>query len=188
TKSTAYLAFRCLMPPHAATNSGYMRPITVVAPEGTVLNGVSPAAGAARAITAYRLMDALFGALSKALPGRIMAAGDGGSLLHTFSGRSPNGKPFIFVDMLRGSWGARPGADGLDGTSLALANASAVPAEVVDLEGIVRLEHWSYVPDTCGAGQFRGGMGVMREYRFLADAGKLQYRSERRKFLPYGLA
>lgn len=188
TKSTAYLAFRCLMPPHAATNSGYMRPITVIAPEGTVLNGVSPAAGAARAITTYRLMDALFGALSKALPGRIMAAGDGGSLLHTFSGRSPNGKPFIFVDMLRGSWGARPGADGLDGTSLALANASAVPAEVVDLEGIVRLEHWSYVPDTCGAGQFRGGMGVMREYRFLADAGKLQYRSERRKFLPYGLA
>ncbi len=187
TKSTAYLAFRCLMPPHAATNAGYMRPITVIAPEGTVLNGTSPAAGAARAITTYRLMDALFGALGKALPGRIMAAGDGGSLLHTFSGRSANGRPFIFVDMLRGSWGARPMADGLDGTSLALANASAVPAEVVDLEGIVRLEHWSYVPDTCGAGRYRGGMGVMREYRFLADAGKLQYRSERRKFLPYGM-
>ncbi|MCO5091318.1 hydantoinase B/oxoprolinase family protein [Bosea sp. (in: a-proteobacteria)] len=188
TKSTAYLAFRCLMPPHAATNSGYMRPITIVAPEGTVLNGSSPAAGAARAITTYRLMDALFGALGKALPGRIMAAGDGGSLLHTFSGRTPAGKPFIFVDMLRGSWGARPAADGLDGTSLALANASAVPAEVVDLEGIVRLEHWSYVPDACGAGRFRGGIGVMREYRFLADAGRLQYRSERRKFLPYGVA
>ncbi len=188
TKSTAYLAFRCLMPAHTATNAGYMRPISVIAPAGTVLNGVSPAAGAARAITAYRLMDALFGALGKIVPGRVMAAGDGGSLLHAFSGRTGEGRPFIFVDMLRGSWGARQGGDGLDGTSLALANASSVPAEIIDVDGLLRLEYWGYVPDSCGAGEFRGGMAVMREYRFLAPAGKLQYRSERRKFKPYGLA
>ena len=188
TRSTAYLAFRCLMPAHTATNAGYMRPISVVAPEGSVLNGVSPAAGAARAITCYRLMDALFGALGKIVPGKVMAAGDGGSLLHAFSGRTGEGKPFIFVDMLRGSWGARQGGDGLDGTSLALANASSVPAEIIDIDGLLRLEYWAYVPDSCGAGEFRGGMAVMREYRFLAPAGKLQYRSERRKFKPYGLA
>lgn len=188
TKSTAYLAFRCLMPAHTATNAGYMRPISVIAPAGTVLNGASPAAGAARAITCYRLMDALFGALGKIVPGRVMAAGDGGSLLHAFSGTTGEGKPFIFVDMLRGSWGARQGGDGLDGTSLALANASSVPAEILDIDGLLRLEYWGYVPDSCGAGEFRGGMAVMREYRFLAPAGKLQYRSERRKFKPYGLA
>jgi N-methylhydantoinase B len=186
TKSMAYTALRCLMPTHTSTNSGYMRPIKVIAEPGTVLNGVLPAAGAGRAATAYRLMDVIFGALAKALPDRIMAAGEGSPLMHTFFGLDEEKKPFVLVDLMRGSWGARPGADGLDATALACSTGSSVPAEIVELEHPVRLEYYGYVQDSGGAGRFRGGMAVLREYRALVDA-TLQYRSERRKFRPYGL-
>ena len=187
TKSMAYTALRCLMPAHASTNSGYMRPIKVIAPAGTVLNCVPPAATAGRAATGYRLMDTIFGALAKALPGRIMAAGDGSPIMFSIGGYNEAREPFVFVDLMRGSWGARPLADGLDGTALAVSTGSTMPAELVELEHPVRLEYCGYITDTPGAGQFRGGMAVMRQYRLLAKEASLQYRSERRKFHPYGL-
>ncbi len=186
TKSMAYTALRCLMPAHASTNAGYMRPIEVHAPPGSVLNGVLPAAGAGRAATGYRLMDVIFGALSQALPDRIMAAGDGSPVIFGIGGYDEARRPFVFVDLMRGSWGGRPNADGLDGTSLAVSTGSSVPAEVVALEHPVQLDFCGYVPDSCGAGTYRGGMAIMREYRLLAAEATLQYRSERRKFRPYG--
>ena len=186
TKSMAYTALRCLMPAHASTNAGYMRPIEVIAKPGSVLNGVLPAAGAGRAATGYRLMDVVFGALAKALPERIMAAGDGSPVIFGIGGYEADRRPFVFVDLMRGSWGGRPHADGLDGTSLAVSTGSSVPAEVVALEHPVQLDFCGYVADSCGAGTFRGGMAMMREYRLLAEEATLQYRSERRKFRPYG--
>ncbi|HYF18944.1 MAG TPA: hydantoinase B/oxoprolinase family protein, partial [Ramlibacter sp.] len=186
TRSMAYTAIRCLMPAHASTNAGYMRPIDVHAPPGTVLNGVLPAAGAGRAATGYRLMDVVFGALAQALPDRIMAAGDGSPVIFGIGGYDEERRPFVFVDLMRGSWGARPHADGLDGTSLAVSTGSSIPAELVALEHPVQLDFCGYVPDSCGAGRFRGGMAVMREYRLLAEQATLQYRTERRKFRPYG--
>lgn len=186
TKSMAYTALRCLMPSHASTNAGYMRPIEVIATPGSVLNGVLPAAGAGRAATAYRLMDVVFGALAKALPGRIMAAGDGSPIIFGIGGYDRERRPFVFVDLMRGSWGGRPDADGLDGTSLACSTGSSVPAEIVALEHPVQLDFCGYVRDSCGAGKYRGGMAVMREYRLLAEEATLQYRSERRKYRPYG--
>jgi len=187
TKSMAYTTLRCLMPSHTSSNSGYMRPISVIAKPGSVLNGILPAAGAGRAATGYRLMDVMFGALAKALPQRIMAAGDGSPIIFGIGGYDEDRQPFVFVDLMRGSWGARPHADGLDVTALACSTGSSVPAEIVELEHPVRLEFCSYVNDICGAGQYRGGMAVMREYRLLATEASLQYRSERRKFRPYGL-
>ena len=186
TKSMVYTALRVLMPAHTSSNAGYMRPIEVLAPPGSVLNGVLPAAGAGRAATAYRLMDVVFGALSKALPDRIMAAGDGSPIIFGIGGYDEDRKPFVFVDLMRGSWGGRPNADGLDGTSLAVSTGSSIPAEVVALEHPVQLDFCGYVPDSCGAGKYRGGMAVMREYRLLAEQATLQYRTERRKFRPYG--
>src|SRR5690606_19909335 len=161
--------------------------IQVVAPVGSILNGALPAPGAGRAATGYRLMDVIFGALAQALPGRIMAAGDGSPIMFSIGGYSEDREPFVFVDLMRGSWGGRPTADGVDGTSLAISTGSSMPAEIVELEHPVRLEHAGYVTDSCGAGTYRGGMGVMREYLLLADEASMQYRSERRKFLPYGM-
>jgi N-methylhydantoinase A/oxoprolinase/acetone carboxylase beta subunit/N-methylhydantoinase B/oxoprolinase/acetone carboxylase alpha subunit len=187
TKSMAYTALRCLMPVHASTNAGYMRPINIIAEPGSILNCVLPASTAGRAATGYRLMDTIFGALSKAVPGRIMAAGDGSPIMFSIGGYDENRTPFVFVDLMRGSWGARPHADGLDGTALAVSTGSSIPAELVELEHPVRLEYCGYVQDTCGAGEYRGGMAVMRQYRLLAKEASLQFRSERRKYRPYGL-
>ncbi len=186
TRSMAYTALRCLMPAHASTNAGYMRPIEVTATPGSVLNGVLPAAGAGRAATGYRLMDVVFGALAKALPDKIMAAGDGSPVIFGIGGYDAERHPFVFVDLMRGSWGGRPHADGLDGTSLAVSTGSSIPAEVVALEHPVQLDFCGYVPDSAGPGKYRGGMAVMREYRLLAEEANLQYRTERRKFRPYG--
>jgi N-methylhydantoinase B/oxoprolinase/acetone carboxylase alpha subunit len=115
-----------------------------------------------------------------------MAAGDGSPVIFGIGGYDEERKPFVFVDLMRGSWGGRPHADGLDGTSLAVSTGSSVPAEVVALEHPVQLDFCGYVPDSCGAGTYRGGMAMMREYRLLAAEATLQYRSERRKFRPYG--
>lgn len=187
TKSMAYTALRCLMPAHASSNSGYMRPIHVTAPAGTVLNAVLPAASGGRAVTGYRFMDVVFGALARAVPERVMACGDGAPIVISFDGYDSAQKRFVLVDLLRGSWGARASADGLDGTTLACSTGSSIPAEIMELENPVRVEFCGYLTDTGGAGRYRGGAAVMRDFRLLADSAAFQFRSERRKYLPWGL-
>lgn len=187
TKSMTYTALRCLMPSHASTNSGYMRPIHVYAPAGSVLNGTLPAASGGRAVTGYRFMDVIFGALAKAVPERVMACGDGAPIVVSVDGYDEEHKRFVLVDLLRGSWGARPGSDGLDGTTLACSTGSSIPAEIMELEHPVRMEFLGYLQDTAGAGRYRGGLALMRDIRLLANAATLQWRSERRKYLPWGL-
>jgi 5-oxoprolinase (ATP-hydrolysing) len=187
TKSMTYTALRCLMPAHSSTNAGYMRPIHVHAPAGSVLNSVMPAASGGRAVTGYRFMDVVFGALAKAVPERVMACGDGAPIVLSVDGYDEDRRRFVLVDLLRGSWGARRGADGLGGTTLACSTGSSIPAEIMELEHPVRLEFCGYLPDTGGAGQYRGGSAVMRDIRLLAPAATFQYRSERRKYLPWGL-
>ncbi len=187
TKSMAYTALRCLMPAHASSNAGYMRPIHLTAPIGSVLNPVMPAASGGRAVTGYRFMDVMFGALAKAVPGRIMACGDGAPIVVSFDGLDTSKKRFVLVDLLRGSWGGRPSADGLDGTTLACSTGSSIPAEIVELEHPVRVEFCGYLPDTGGPGRFRGGLAVVRDFRLLAESAAFQFRSERRKYRPWGL-
>ena len=187
TKSMAYTALRCLMPAHASSNSGYMRPIHVTAPAGTVLNAVLPAASGGRAVTGYRFMDVVFGALAKAVPERVMACGDGAPIVISFDGYDQASRRFVLVDLLRGSWGASPHADGLDGTTLACSTGSSIPAEIIELENPVRVEFCGYLTDTGGPGMYRGGVAVMRDFRLLADVAEFQFRSERRKYLPWGL-
>ena len=187
TRSMAYTALRCLMPAHTSSNSGYMRPIRVLAEPGSVLDAVMPAASGGRAVTGYRLMDVVFGALAKAVPEIVMAAGDGSPVIFAAGGSDDDGRPFVLVDLLRGSWGATATGDGLDGTTLACSTGSSIPAEILELEHPVRMEYCGYVPDACGHGQFRGGMAVMRDIRLLTDRASVQYRSERRKYLPWGL-
>jgi N-methylhydantoinase B/oxoprolinase/acetone carboxylase alpha subunit len=175
------------MPAHASSNSGYMRPIHVTAPAGTVLNAVLPAASGGRAVTGYRFMDVVFGALAKAVPERVMACGDGAPIVISFDGYDSAEKRFVVVDLLRGSWGARSNADGLDGTTLACSTGSSIPVEIMELESPVRVEFCGYLTDTGGAGTYRGGAAVMRDFRLLAESAVFQFRSERRKYLPWGL-
>ena len=92
------------------------------------------------------------------------------------------------MDMICGAWGARPNGDGIEGITNASQNLSNTPIEVIELNHPVRIESYEFIPDSCGSGRWRGGLGIRRSYRVLADKAFLQLRSYRKKFLPYGLA
>jgi N-methylhydantoinase B len=89
--------------------------------------------------------------------------------------------------MICGAWGGRPDKDGLEAVTNASQNLSNMPVEVMEAEHPVRIEDYSFVPDSCGAGQYRGGVGVRRSYRILAPEALLQLRTDRVTFQPYGL-
>jgi N-methylhydantoinase B len=188
THSLTYLSVRCVLAKDVPNNVGLFRCIKVKAPEASVLNPVMPAPCAARALTGYRVFDTMLGALSQIVPDKVPAAGEGGNSVICISGLRPNRQPFIIVDMICGAWGGRPDKDGLEAVTNASQNLSNMPVEVMEAEHPVRIEDYAFVPDSCGAGQYRGGVGVRRSYRILADEALLQMRTDRVRFKPYGLA
>jgi len=187
THSLTYLSVRCVLPKDVPNNVGFFRCIEVKVPEASVLNPVMPGPCAARALTGYRVFDTMLGALSQIVPERVPAAGEGGNSVICISGLRPNRKPFIIVDMICGAWGGRPDKDGLEAVTNASQNLSNMPVEVMEAEHPVRVEEYAFVPDSCGAGKWRGGVGLRRSYRILAPEALLQMRTDRLAFQPYGL-
>jgi N-methylhydantoinase B len=183
-----YATVRHLIGGDPPNNEGYFRPISVVAAPGTVVNPVMPAAVAARGLTGFRMANALFGALAQIAPGRVFACEVGGDTGVSFGGYDAERRPFVFLEFLFGSWGGRPTRDGVDACSSAVVNFSNNPIEVIESEYPIRIERYGYLPDSGGAGKFRGGLAPVREYRFLEAEGTLQLRTDRRAVMPYGLA
>ena len=188
TKSAVYATVRHLIGGDPPNNEGYFRPIEVIAPPGTIVNPLMPAAVAARGLTGFRLANALFGALAQIAPDRVFACEVGGDTGVSFGGYDRERRPFVFLEFLFGSWGGRPAKDGVDACSSSVVNFSNNPIEVIESEYPLRIERYGYVPDSGGAGKHRGGLAVVRQYRFLEATGTLQLRTDRRRFLPYGLA
>jgi N-methylhydantoinase B len=148
---------------------------------------VLPAATAARGLTGYRMIDCCFGALARMLPDRVFAASDGGNTGISIGGYYADRTPFIYVDFICAAWGGRPWADGLDGNANMMANLSAQPIEVCEIEHPLEILSFEFIQDVGGPGKYRGGMSIRRDYRFLEEEAVLQVRSDRRTFLPYGL-
>jgi N-methylhydantoinase B len=188
-KAAVYTALMCVMDTSGglACNDGFTRPINVIAASGSLLNARRPAARAARGLTAYRVVDAVFGALHEIVPARVPAAGDGGVTVVAFGTKDAAGKSSVLVDTPVAGWGARPDQDGIDGISSLAANMANTPVEVMERSFPIRIEEYGFVADTGGAGKFRGCASVVRQYRFLGDECVLQVRSDRRAFVPYGL-
>lgn len=187
TNSCTYLSVRCVLKGDIPNNAGVFRCIDVVAPEGSVLNPVLPAACAARALTGYRVVDAMFGALAQIVPDRVPAAGEGGNTVVCLAGYREDKTPFIIVDMICGAWGGRPTKDGIEAITNPSQNLSNTPVEVLEAQHPVRIEEYALIPDSCGAGKWRGGLGIARSYRLLAERANLQLRADRMRFQPYGL-
>ena len=187
TKSAVYACVRHLIGGDPPNNEGYFRPIEVMAPAATIVNPVMPAPVAARGLTGFRVANALFGALAKIAPNRVFACEMGGDTGISFGGYDTERRPFVFLEFLFGSWGGRPTKDGIDAAASAVVNFSNNPIEIVESEYPLMIERYGYVPDTGGAGKFRGGLALIRQYRFLAEEGVLQLRTDRRVHVPYGL-
>jgi N-methylhydantoinase B len=186
TRSYSYAAVKCLTDPLGPMNEGALRPVTVTAPEGSFLNPRPPAGGGPRAIICYRTFEAVLGALAPALPERVAAAAS-----HfanpTFGGwdRARN-RRFVAYELVLSGTGGRAGRDGCEGMSWAF-NASNIPVEAQEASQPIVIERFGFIADSAGAGKFRGGCGVRRDMRFLADEGKLTNLSERQRFAPYGV-
>lgn len=186
TRSYSYAAVKCLTDPYGPMNEGALRPITVKAPEGSFLNPRPPAGGGPRAIICYRTFEAVVGALAPALPDRVAAAAS-----HfanpTFGGWDrARRRRFVAYELVLSGTGARAAKDGCEAMSYAF-NASNIPVEAQEANQPLIVERFEFIRDSAGPGRFRGGCGVRRDLRFLADEGKLTNLSERQRFPPYGL-
>ncbi len=203
TTSAVFYVFRCLLSEDVPASAGLMAPITVRAPEGSVVNAEAPAAVAAGNVeTSQRIVDVLLRALAKALPERIPAAssgtmnnisfgGAGGAEVSDVDGatrpRPQPTKPFAYYETIAGGMGARPSSDGLSGVHTHMTNSLNTPIEALESAYPVRVRRYSLRRGSGGAGKFRGGDGVIREIEFLADI-RGSILSDRRRFPPYGLA
>ena len=186
TRSYSYAAVKCLTDPLGPMNEGALRPVTVTAPEGSFLNPRPPAGGGPRAIICYRTFESVLGALAPVLPDRVAAAASH-MANPTFGGRDRARKrPFVAYELVLSGTGARATRDGCEAMSWAF-NASNIPVEAQEANQPLIVERFELIGDSAGAGRFRGGCGIRRDLRFLADEGKLTNLSDRQKFAPYGL-
>jgi len=186
TRSYSYAAVKSLTDPLGPMNEGALRPISVKAPEGSFLNPRPPAGGGPRAIICYRTFESVLGALAAAIPDRVTAAASH-MANPTFGGwdRARN-RRFVAYELVLSGTGARASKDGCEAMSWAF-NASNIPVEAQEANQPLIVERFELIGDSAGAGKFRGGCGIRRDLRFLADEGKLTNLSDRHKFAPYGL-
>lgn len=172
--SASRIVFKTLTTPGEPTNAGQFRALKVIAPEGNLFNAVYPApvftiwAGVIAIDTIYR-------ALAEAMPG-IVPAGSGGDLGDPgFYGREPYTGRQVWHQTNAGvGWGARLGQDGLNATHhISMSTVKNVPVEVIESRLPVMVDRACLRQDSGGAGKWRGGLGTIRDYRFLAPFGAL---------------
>lgn len=188
TVSAVFYTFRCIAGEDVPSNAGCMEPIQIIAPEGSVINAKFPAAVAGGNVeTSQRIVDVLFGALAKACPDRIPAASCGSMSNITIGGHDVSrGRDFTYYETIAGGMGARPNCDGIDAIHTHMTNTMNTPIEAIETSYPMQVEQYAIRRGTGGAGEFRGGAGIVRSFRLLTDA-EITILSERRVFRPYGL-
>jgi N-methylhydantoinase A/oxoprolinase/acetone carboxylase beta subunit/N-methylhydantoinase B/oxoprolinase/acetone carboxylase alpha subunit len=187
TLSATLYCFRCLVQEDVLYNSGISRPIHVIAPEGTIVNAVHPAAVAGGNVeTSQRITDVVLGALAKALPQTIPAASQGTMNNVTLGGKRPeDSSPFAYYETIGGGMGGRNGQAGLSGVHTHMSNTRNTPIEAIEHYLPVRIRRYALRQNSGGDGRYPGGEGILREYEMLTDTS-ITLLSERRTSHPYG--
>ena len=176
-----------IVDPHMALNSGAFRPIKVESKTGLITNPQPPAGVTARSQTMTKITEAMLKAMSEIVPDRVVAGSHGQACTNSFSGIDPDtDRRFSYIEIQGGGAGARPDKDGPDGQDLHLGRFMNTPVEAAELENPVMIERYEFIPDSGGAGKYRGGMSLRRDIRFLTDVTWARY-SDRQKFHPLGL-
>ena len=149
---------KCAISPAVPNNEGSFRPIHISAPPGCILNCEFPAPVGGRHIIGHFLSTAVFGALSQAVPDRVLADGAANIWITQFTGRDAAGKSFTYVFFSSGGMGARPDKDGISATAFP-SGIQGVPAEIIENVSPLLMEQRALVPDSGGPGRYRGGLG-----------------------------
>jgi N-methylhydantoinase B len=181
TRSACYFVVRCLTAPDLPSSGGAYAPVTVLAPEGSLVNAQPPAAVVAgNTETSSRIVDTVLAAFGQAIP--VAAQGQGTMNNVTFGNRR-----FTYYETIAGGQGACPTSDGPSAVHVAMSNTLNTPVEALELSYPLRVERYSLREGSGGAGRRRGGDGVVRELRVLEDC-RLSLLSERRTRGPAGAA
>jgi len=189
TSSATYYAVRCVTDPDIPPNHGCYRPITIEAPEGTIVNPNPPAAVVGGNLeTSQRVTDVVLGALGTELPDRVTAAGQGTMNNITFGGTDPrDDEPYAFYETQGGGFGGRKGKDGMDGVHVHMSNTMNTPAEVLETAYPLRIRRYEFRPNSGGAGEFRGGLGLRRDIEIRDHTSRFSLLADRHQHSPYGL-
>ena len=189
TLSAVYYVFRSLLALDVPNNSGCLVPIEVIAPEGSVVNALPPAAVAGGNVeTSQRIVDVLLGALAQAAPQRVPAASQGTMNNMTIGGYDAERRQqFAYYETIGGGMGARPDSDGPAAIHSHMTNTLNTPAEALEYAYPLRVVRYEVRRGSGGVGKFRGGDGIRRDIQLLANA-QVTLLSDRRRFPPYGLS
>ena len=187
TASAVFYVFRTLVEVSIPSNAGGMRPIRIIAPEGTIVNALPPAAVCGGNVeTSQRIVDVLYRCLAFALPDRIPAASQGTMNNVTFGGVDPRtGQVVAYYETVCGGMGARPHLDGISGVHTHMTNSMNTPVEAFEHSYPARIVRYALRHNSGGKGLNRGGDGVIREIRFLSRT-QVTVLSDRRVFPPFG--
>jgi N-methylhydantoinase B len=189
TLAAVYYCVKAVTDPEIPNNGGCYRAIEVNLPEGSLVNPRWPAPVNARTATVKRITDAIFGALHQALPGQLPAANSGELVVMSLSGIDPRtDQRFITSELGAGGMGARPGKDGIDAIETDATNCMNLPAESVELDFPLRINHCRLRTDSGGAGEWRGGLGFVKSFEAVGTPVEISYRGERHFTAPWGVA
>jgi N-methylhydantoinase B len=188
TYSAVYYVFRCLLPAHAPATAGVLRPVTLIAPKGTIVNARLPAPVAGGNVeTSQRIVDVLLRALAEIVPDRVPAASSGTMTNLTIGGIDPRyHRPFAYYETTAGGAGARPDRDGVSGVHTHMTNSLNTPIEALEYAYPFRVVRYGYRLGSGGNGRFSGGDGLIRELELLTDA-QVTVLADRQTIAPYGL-
>ena len=168
---------------HIPVNDGLVRPIKIVAPEGSLVNPVFPAPTIARFSPGNQLADTVMKALAEVVPSQV-SAGIGNLRVIAFTGLQ-NSEHWVHMEIFEGSYGGRDGKDGMDAVDTLYANTRNNPIEDIESHLPLRIDRYELREEVCGAGQWRGGLGSIREFVYLED-GAASVEGEGHKFAPWG--
>lgn len=168
-------------------NEGMFRPVTVVAPLGSIFNPRFPRACSARMAQIQRVIDCVIRALAPVIPEKATAGNAATVMSVSYAGFDESRNQYwVCVEVNEGSYGARASKDGLDAVDNLMANTRNVPCEEIELHYPLRVERYELRDEAPGAGRFRGGMGHVRQVRYLAD-GFFSCNGDRILEQPYGI-
>lgn len=170
---------------HIPQNSGLTRPITIVAPRGTLANPVFPAPVIARFCPGNQLADTVMKALAEVVPKQV-SAGISNLRVVAFSGLQ-DGRHWVHMEIMEGSYGGRDGLDGLDAVDTLYANTRNNPLEDIESHLPLRVNRYELRSDAAAAGEWRGGIGTVREFTFLGDGG-FSLEGDGHRYAPWGFA
>lgn len=187
-EASVYYTVKTILDPTLPANAGFYRIVGITIPHGSILDSAEPAPVCQRSDVCQRAVDAMLGAFSRILPERIPAASNGSISAVTFNGYDTlRQRPFAYTEVIAGGAGALPTANGQDAVQTHVTNTANTPIESVEQNFPLRVTKYALRDGSGGAGQRRGGVGIIRELETLNAGIRLTVKGDRVTTGPWGL-